>query len=413
MHHGAVLELRRKAEREGERIGLAPRHLDERQPPPARRRRLDRLRLSCQRIDPSEKKLVAHLAGRGGGWLGRIRMNAFDAHHLPVRGIRVGRRAGGGAEHFLEQEIVAGLERRAHGEGARRVDRVDVRRRRAARQAALLVAPGVEAQLVVERIDVDRGRGLEDAYLCQSRIGAIVLAGDGIEQRPRRRDRLRHRRHFGLAVEAHRRSNARYELVARLDRPRAAHVQMQESPGVAAVVHRVVHELRVQLRRLPLARRVEEGLVGDGVLEVAEVVAFVREQLEQRNTGVGGAALGPCRVPLRDEVEQHLAEARVVLGEVVQHRLAEDVGRTILGRRAVEVDRAAGPEIDRGDGEQAVDGVEVVAPDAGVVTRPADREQVGREVALLIHFDVEHLQICARCRFRDGDSGDARAAVHA
>ena len=78
-------------------------------------------------------------------------------------------------------------------------------------------------------------------------------------------------------------------------------------------MHPVVDQRGVPLRRSALAGRVEVGLVGDGVLEVAEVVAFVGEQLEQRDAEIGRAALEPAGIALRDQVEQQLPEAGVVL----------------------------------------------------------------------------------------------------
>ncbi len=111
---------------------------------------------------------------------------------------------------------------------------------------------------------------------------------------------------------------------------RAVDGEVHEGPGVAAVVHPVVDQPRVLLRRDPLAGGVEVGLVGHRVLEVAEVVALVGQQLEERDAEVGRVALEPGRVQLRDQVEQQPAEARVVLGQVVDERLDRALRRTDL-----------------------------------------------------------------------------------
>ena len=215
-----------------------------------------------------------------------------------------------------------------------------------------------------------------------------------------------------LAVEPHRSADTRQELLPGPHRSDGRDVQVDEHPGVASVVHRVVDELGVPLRGDALARRVEIRLVGHGVLEVAEVVPLVREQLQKGDAEVRGAALREGGVPLRDEVDQHLPEARVVLREVVERGLGQDVGRAEGDRRAVEVDRATRAEVDPGDREEPVDVGEVVAPDPVRVARPADRQEVRREVALLVHVDVEDVRIGpAHRRSLDGDPHDARSAV--
>ncbi len=257
----------------------------------------------------------------------------------------------------------------------------------------------------------DRRARFENLHLRERRIGAVVVVEDLVQQRAGRRGRLRHRRHARDAVKPHRRGDPRDERRALVDGAGRGDVQVYEGPRVAAIVHVVVDQLRVPLRRNALPGRVEERLVGDGILEVTEMIPFVGEQLEQGHAQVGGAALAPRPVALRGVVEQHLPEARVVLRQIVERRLGERVGRTPLDRRAVEVDRAARPEVDRRDGEQPVQHGEHVGPQTAGAARPADRQEVGRVVTLLIDLDVEDRRSRSGHRLLHRHADDARAAV--
>src|SRR5260370_11355817 len=142
------------------------------------------------------------------------------------------------------------------------------------------------------------------------------------------------------------------------------------------------------------------------------MVAFVSEQFEERHAEVGRASLDPGRVSLREQVDEHLPEARVVASHVIERRLGKLLRRAKAGRRTVEVDWAPRPEIDWADREESVDTVEVVAPSTRLVKRPADRQQVRRKVALLVDFHVEHIRISARRRAHDLDVDDPGAAMH-
>jgi hypothetical protein len=119
-------------------------------------------------------------------------------------------------------------------------------------------------------------------------------------------------------------------------------------------VHPVVDEPGVTLGRLASTGRIQIGLVGDRVLEVGEVVAFGREQLQEGDPEIGRTALGPRRVALGCEIDVQLPEAGVVAGEVVQRRLDECAGRAVVVGCAIEVDRATRPDVDRSDREEAI-----------------------------------------------------------
>ena len=66
---------------------------------------------------------------------------------------------------------------------------------------------------------------------------------------------------------------------------------MHPDARVAAFVHRVVEQPRVAAHRHAPARGAEIGLGRDGVLLVAEVVAGIGEQLDERDAEIGRVAL--------------------------------------------------------------------------------------------------------------------------
>lgn len=112
-------------------------------------------------------------------------------------------------------------------------------------------------------------------------------------------------------------------------------------------------------------------------------------------------------------IEKQLPEACVILGEVIECWLSQYVRRTILYGRAVEIDWATRTEVDRSGREKPVEIVDHISPRAAVVSRPADRQLVRREVALLIDVHVEHLRIRgAQSSLYDRKSDDAGTAVN-
>ena len=151
--------------------------------------------------------------------------------------------------------------------------------------------------------------------------------------------------------------------------PLASTVEHDRRPGVPAVVHPVVDELRVAPGRDARAQRVEVRLVRDRVLVVGEPVALVGQELEQRDREVGRVALDPVWVQPRQQVDQEPPEARVVLRHVVEERL-DALLRRARQRAAVDVGRAAGHEREDGGAPHRVE--------AGIVRK---REDVRRPVA--------------------------------
>ena len=175
--------------------------------------------------------------------------------------------------------------------------------RRAARQAAAQVAPGVERQRVQVGEQLDLVRRLEHRGAGGERV-AQVLA---VRREPHRQ--------IAAAGEQRRAAWAATWSAA------TSHVH----PGarVAAVVQRVVDQPRMAPHRHALVRGGEIGLVGDRVLAVRQVVGRIGQQLDQRHADVGGGALVPAGREQAQPVEHQAAKAGVVLRQVV------DVG---LGR---------------------------------------------------------------------------------
>ena len=112
----------------------------------------------------------------------------------------------------------------------------------------------------------------------------------------------------------------------------AIHGHVDPRSRVAAVVHPVVEQARVPPHRDAPARRAEVGLRRHRVLVVAELVADVREQLDERDLEVGRVALVPVGRDHGHPVEHQPPEARVVLGQVVDLGLVEGPGRAVAHR---------------------------------------------------------------------------------
>ena len=209
---------------------------------------------------------------------------------MAAAGVGVGRLAGARALALLEDEHRAGCEvgvmaaqGRARGPG---------------RQAAAVVPPGVEEQVVEVGEQVDRPRRDRLEPLRAGGDGGPVVAAVGLDPRG-------HARHRG----------AEREVAA--DHGVGADRELEPRARVAAVVHRVVDQRGVAAERRPPARGAEVALGRHRVLPVAQVVADVGQELDERDPEVGRVALAPVRREQRQPVEHQAAEARVVLGQVV------------------------------------------------------------------------------------------------
>ena len=127
----------------------------------------------------------------------------------------------------------------------------------------------------------------------EARRGHVAREEVGVEERP-----------------AARRAGVRgqeLELVGEPSERTAVDLDDDERARVAPFVEDVVDEPRVTPHRLPQARGVEVRLGRDRVLVVAQLVADVREQLDQRDPEVGDVPLAPVGDEQREAIEQEAA----------------------------------------------------------------------------------------------------------
>ena len=277
---------------------------------------------------------------------------------MPVTRVGVGRLARRGADHLLEDQHVTDRER-----GDLAVERGT---RRTFGQAAVLGAPGVELHPVVTLEERDVGERFEDLR---------PLRGD----RPIRCREVHRRRAGDTAEEAG--GDVGDGVDPREEDARGGHRLVDQDldprPGAAAVVHRVVDQTGVALDRDPPARGAQVRLGRDGVLAIGEVVADIRQQLDQRDPDVGHVPLAPVRIERPDPVEQEPPEGRVVACQVVEVDRRPDLGRTDVPRQAVEVGRAVDLEREVHGRQQRVE-----TRRRGRVQRGGgERQPVDREVA--------------------------------
>ena len=317
-------------------------------------------------------------------------LDRLDPHDLAMRRIGVRRCAGDDPQHLLDQQIVADRQLRPVGilVPAARRQPVEPRLGGAARQAALGVAPGVEAQFVVIRIDGGARRRLEHAYRLQ-RLVRLEVEQAG-------RD---HRSGCGRLAAQRSRDPGQQPRPLR-HHPGPVGLELHEGPRVAPVMDAIVDQPRVTLGRDAVPRRVEIGLGRDGVLEIGEMVAGIGEQLDQRHPEVGRVALQPARVALRDQVEQQPAKTLIVLGEIVDQRFRHRLRRAVRIGAAVEIRRARGLEAEGCRGELRIH------------VRMHHRQQVGGEVARPVDEDVQPQRLHrVRHDVEHRDADDARAAA--
>ena len=269
---------------------------------------------------------------------------------------------------LLEEQRVAG--------GDRRPDDVDaVRRSEEIRlgdpggQAAVVIAPGVDEDLVVRWVERRTVRSFEDDRRRQRRICLERLGRDGgIVHLP-----------IGRDDRADQRGDDPGDDLRPLGhRARRVDAQVDERPRVPPVVHPVVDQPGVTPGRDPMPNRLEIRLVGDRVLEIREAVALVREQFEERDPEIGRVALDPARVQLRKQIEQHPPEAGVVLRHVVEERLREQPWLARDDVAAVHVDRARGHEREPDRGEVTIEHGDAVDP-----------QRVNREIARPVGNDLQ------------------------
>jgi hypothetical protein len=118
-------------------------------------------------------------------------------------------------------------------------------------------------------------------------------------------------------------------------------LHLHPGAGVAAVVHEVVHEPRVPAGGDSPPSGAEVSLRRHGVLLVAEVIADIREQLDQRDLQISGVALFPLRHQNREPVEHQPPETGIVLGQVIYLGFGQGLDGTFPLRLTVELGGAS------------------------------------------------------------------------
>ena len=171
--------------------------------------------------------------------------------------------------------------------------------------------------------------------------------------------------------------------------PAASNLHVNEGPCVAAVVHRIVHEPRVFLRGRPLPCGVQIRLVGNGVLKVAEVVAFVREQFQYRDSEIRGISFDPFGIQPRNQIDQQTPEAGVVLGQVIDHRLSELLRRTNFQLPAIKVSRASCLEVDGMDGELEIESGNQLLERSIRLQTPTESQHVCGKITFFADGDLQ------------------------
>ncbi len=261
--------------------------------------------------------------------------------------------AGRRADGLLEDQHVADLQRKLRGV-------VERGARGAFGKTAVLVIPGVEADAVVGAVQGQVVQGFEDGRcLLLQDLGVIRWRDDSSSRLAAGQQRCAGRQ--GIAVSGR----------ARL------HVEVNPSAGVAAVVHAVVEQAGVAAQRDALAGGAEVGLGGNRVLVVAQLVTQVGHRLHQGYLHVGRVALLPVRHDRGQPVEHQAAEAAVVLGQVVDQRGGQVLGRALVDRRAVEIAVAVDLEGEAQAGKLRVEAVRRV----GLALPGHQAQDVGRVVA--------------------------------
>ena len=182
-------------------------------------------------------------------------------------------------------------------------------------QAALLIAPGVQMDLVVDGLERDRKRAVSNTTTGTSAgsvsidCALILLAATMTPG--------------GDVSSASGATDARQDLGAERKRGLVGDRDVDRGPGIAAIVHPVVDELGQSTRRDAMAKRVEIGFVGNRILEIRQAIARIGEELDERDAEVRRVRLGRGRIEARQQVEEQLPEARIVLRFVIEQQLAE------------------------------------------------------------------------------------------
>ena len=119
-------------------------------------------------------------------------------------------------------------------------------------------------------------------------------------------------------------------------------VGVQGEPGarVVAFMHAVIDEQRMAAHGDAQPRRVEIGFGRDRILVIAQMICGIRQQFHQRDAEIRHMPLTPLGQGEGETVEDELAEARVILGEIIDLRRRLRLARAIGSGLAIQVARA-------------------------------------------------------------------------
>src|ERR1017187_2625905 len=245
-----------------------------------------------------------------------------EAYGLAAQRIGIRSQSGLGADHFLEDEYVAGeqlefavlLAGPAVQQG---------RRSAASREATFLLAPGVERNPAVGGEGLD-GSALDWLKDFVAGGGNLIQIGPG-QYGPRLREGVIDAGNEG-----------------RPGGQRQIRVSFHTYPcaGIAAFVQEIVHQPHQAPHRDALAGGFQIGLGGNRVLVVTEVVAGVGEPLNQRDAEIGGVGFLPVRHEDGEAVQNELPETAVVFREVIDLGLRHHRRWTGTGWGAIQIGRA-------------------------------------------------------------------------
>ena len=256
--------------------------------------------------------------------------------------------------------------------------------RRALRQPAAGVAPGVERDLVVRMEKVRAVQRFEDFGTERKGLGEIRRSGGKTRRLSRQ---------GGEGLHAFR----QYDV--------ATHLDMQEDARIDAFLREIVDKPSVPANRDAPPRRAEIGLGCDRVLVVAQQIADMGEQFDEGDTQIRRIALLPVGRQGGDTVQHQLPEARVVFREVIELRRRGQRGEDRLLLLAVEVARAIGLEREGGRSEQRVERRRVEARSG----RGLDGQPVGRVVT--IGAQMQQQRVAVEGDVVDRDRRDPIAAA--
>ncbi len=266
--------------------------------------------------------------------------------------LELGRLAWYGSLQLFEEQEIAWLQRQVIPD--------QVGRGASCREAALLVPPGMDRDLAQRRIDRHLVHRFEHA-LRQQRGDACEMTVDFDAE----------------CLACDRGIDPGQQLSSRGNHTSGDDVEVDERPGARAVVHPVIDQAGMPPDRDALPSRLQICLVGDSVLEVAELVADVGEKFDQRDAKVRLMPLRPARRDDRQVVEHRLAEAGIVLRHVVDERLGGRRRGTVGARQAIEAARTSRLE------------AEIDLREGGIQQATRDDESVVRKIANPIDAHVD------------------------